>query len=169
MLPIVLIVFAMVVTGLVLWLAEAHQAMVFARKQVAEAWDALGAELVARREIVPYIVASVRVNSAQVLEVIGNACDLAANVAGVQACSQAEGRLTAAIGRLFALLDSVPTAVVDENVSGLRAHLAEQEARIAMLVESYNRQAETFNTLLSRSPARLLARLALFQQAELFV
>ena len=168
MLPIVLIVLAMMVSGLSLWLVQVHHAIVFARKQVTETWDALRVELVARREIVPYIVASVRVNSAQVLELIGNACDLAANVTGVQACSQAEARLTAAIGRLFALLDGVPTLSVDENVAGLRAHLAEQEARIALLVESYNRQAETFNILLSRNPARWFARLSLFQRAELF-
>ena len=157
------------IVALSLWLVQAWRELKFCQAQLGEVWQQLRAELTARREMIPYLVTAAPAEAAALGSVIGNACDLAANVAGVQACSQAEGRLTAAIGRLFALLDSVPTAVVDENVSGLRAHLAEQEARIAMLVESYNRQAETFNTLLSRSPARLLARLALFQQAELFV
>lgn len=164
-LPILVIVVA---AGIGLWLMQTRRMLLFAQKQVVDAWAELRAELTARREMVPYIVAAVQVNSEQIVELIGNACDLAANVAGVKECAQAEARLSAAIGRLFSLLDGLPDTVSDANVARLRDNLREHEARIAMLVEAYNRRAETFNTLLSRGSARVFISAAVFRLAELF-
>jgi LemA protein len=158
----------MTAAGLVLWLRQAHRLLVFAQKQVADAWNELKGELMARREMVPYIVAAVQVNSEQLIEVIGNACDLAANVVGVRECAQAETRLTAAIGRLFSLMDALPPSTVNENVARLRQGLEEREGRIAMLIEAYNRRAETFNTLLTRGGARAFAYVSMFKVCELF-
>jgi hypothetical protein len=117
---------------------------------------------------VPYIVAAVRAGSAQLVEVIGNACDLAANTAGVHECCQAETRLTAAIARLFAALDSVPADAAGATLAGLRAQLEDQETRIALVADAYNRRVETFNTLLARGPARWLAYLTVLRRAELY-
>lgn len=154
--------------GMVLWLTQTHRLLVFAQKQVADAWNELKSELIARREMVPYIVAAVQVNSEQIVEAIGNACDLASNVGGIRECAQAETRLTTAIGKLFALLDSLPASTAEGNLGSLRQRFQEQEGRIRMLIESYNRRAETFNTLLGRGPARAFTYVAMFKAAELF-
>jgi LemA protein len=160
---------AIMAGGFALWLTQIHQMLVLAQKQVADDWNDLKGELMVRREMVPYIVAAVQVNSEQLGELLGNACDLAANVVGISECAQAEARLTAAIERLFAMLDSLPTASVNENLARLRKGLEDQEARIGLLIEAYNRRAETFNTLLRRGPARVFAYFAMFKVAGLFV
>lgn len=154
--------------GLGLWFVQSHRLLVFAQQQVAEAWAELRAALALRRETVPYIVAAVQVNAQQIVEVIGNACDLASHAAGVRECFQAEARLSAAIGRLFAALDGVATPGAGETAARLRQRMAEHEARVAVLAEAYNRRADTFNTLLTRGPARVFAHLAVFRAAELF-
>ena len=166
---IILLVILMIMGGFVLWFAQTYRLLVFAQKQAGEAWNELHRELISRREMVPYIVAAVQVNSEQIVEVIGNACDLAANVEGIRECAQAEARLTAAIDRLFALLDSLPSSKVNESLGRLRQGLQEQQERIALLIGAYNRRAETFNTLLNQGPARVFAYVTLFKGAVLFM
>lgn len=162
------IIIAMVMIGIALWFTQVHRLLTFAQKQVGDAWNELKTELMSRREMVPYIVAAVQVNSEQLVEVIGNACDLAANVVGICECAQSEARLTAAIERLFALLDRLPSSEVNENLVRLHKGFQEQQDRITMLIGAYNRRAETFNTLLSRGPARAFAYVAMFKGAVLF-
>lgn len=158
----------MVMVGIALWFIQAHRLLVFAQRQVTDAWNELKSELMSRREMVPYMVAAVQVNSEQIVEIIGNACDLAANVVGIQECAQSEARLTSAIERLFALMDSLPAPEASESLLRLRKGLQQQQERIAMLIEAYNRRAETFNTLLSRGPARGFAYVMMFKSAVLF-
>ena len=163
--PIVIIL-ALLVCGSVLWVGQALRRLAFCREQVSAAWRQLSDELSARREMMPYIVSAVPVSAAQLVEAIGNACDLASHVSGVRESAQAEARLTMSMKRLFALLDAEPAE--GGNVNRLRGKLDEIETRIDWLRDCYNRQAETFNALLKRGPARLLAHLPTVRQAELF-
>ena len=158
----------MVLACLGLWFVQGHRAIVLAQQQVAEAWAALRAELAARREMVPYLVAAVQANAGQLVEVLANACDLAASVSGVREGAQAEARLTAALGRLFEMIDAGSATGTDEAVIPWRKRLAEQEARVAIVVEAYNRRAAMFNTLLTRGAARVFAQLAMFKSAEMY-
>lgn len=158
----------MVLTCLGLWFVQGHRALVLAQRQVAEAWADLRAELAARREMVPYLVAAVQANAGQLVEVVANACDMATNVIGVRESAQAEARLTAAMGRLFDMIDSGAGAGAGDAVTPWRRRLAEQEARVAVLAEAYNRRAAMFNTLLTRGAARVFAQLAVFKSAEMY-
>ena len=104
--PVLLILMTMMLLGGLLWVAQGFRLLRYARGQIQEAWLELRAALLERREMIPYIVAAVPTRVASVLDVLGNACDLAANVEGVPECSQAEGRLSAAISRVFVQLDT---------------------------------------------------------------
>jgi len=135
---------------------------------MGEAWDDLKAALLARREMIPYIVAAVPAIVAPVLDVLGNACDLASNVEGVADCSQAEARLSAAIQRVFTQLDSMAPIETLDILSPLRERIRVQEMRIDVLKESYNRQVELFNTIQRRGAGRVLASWGMVRPAELF-
>jgi hypothetical protein len=87
----------------------------------------------------------------------------------VHESAQAEARLTAAINRLFAWLDTASSAGLNENLVRMKTRWADEEARVAVLVEAYNRRAEVFNTLLTRGPARLFTQLAMFKAVESYV
>ena len=168
MLNTVVMVLGLAAIGGALWLCQSYRELTFCRGCVGESWRQLQDELTARREMIPYLLASVPAAAVQLVDVAGNACDLAAHVAGVRESAQAEGRLTAAMGRLFELLDSRPEARADTNFLTLRGRLHEADERIGMLKDTYNRQAETLNALLKRGPARLLAHFALLSEAECF-
>jgi hypothetical protein len=113
-------------------------------------------------------VASVPSNISQALDVLGNACDLAANVEGVRECSQAEARLKAAITRLFEQLDTEATIETLDILAPLRERIKDQAMRVELLKDSYNRLAEIYNTLLQKGAARVLVSLGMARPVELF-
>jgi hypothetical protein len=158
----------MVVVGAVMWVGQAYRMLRFARIQLVDAWEELKASLEECREMVPYIVASVPANISPALDVLGNACDLAANVEGVRECSQAEARLKAAISRLFEQLDTEATIETLDLLSPLRERIKDQTMRVDLLKESYNRLAEIYNALLQKGAARVLVSLGMARPVELF-
>lgn len=168
MLSILIILLAMVAIGGVLWVAQAYWTLRFARGHVVEAWSELRAALEERREMVPYIVAAVPINISPALDVLGNACDLAANVEGVRECSQAEARLSTAITRLFAQLDVEASLETLELLLPLRDRLREQDMKVDMLKDAYNRQAALFNALLEGGAAKMVVSLGMAKPVEGF-
>ena len=165
---VLVILVTMGLMGGLLWVAQGYRLLRLARGQMMDAWVALREALLARREMIPYIVAAVPTSVAPVLEVLGNACDLAANVEGVPECSQAEARLTAAINRVFTQLDTEAPLETLEMLSSLRDRVKEQAMKIELLKGSYNRQVELFNALQRRGAGRLLASAGVVKFAELF-
>ncbi len=168
MIGLVFIILAMAGVSFALWVSQTAKALEFSRCQVNEAWEDLRKALMVRREMVPYIVAAVHADNSQLLDVIGNACDLADHVATVQECSKAEARLTSVLNRLFAAMDAERDSGGRETLDNLRGKLDEQTARIMMHKEIYNRQAETLNTLLERGAARLFVTLGVYRQVDVY-
>lgn len=166
--PILLILLTMVILGGVLWVAQGYRLLQLARGQMRDAWVELREALMERREMIPYIVAAVPTSVATLLDVLGNACDLAANVEGVPACSQAEARLSAAINRVFAQLDVEASSETLEMLSSLRDRIRVQAMRIELLKGIYNRQVELFNAIQRRGAGRVLVSLGGIKPAELF-
>lgn len=151
-----------------LWLIQAWRMLKFCRGEIEGSWRQLRAELAARREIVPYLVAAAPPDATAAIDVIGNACDLAANVQGVRESSQAETRLSAALARLTALLDEAAGVAGNATLKQLRGQLADAETRIAVVRGAHNRQVQAFNTLLDRAAGRLLAWAQIYRRAEEF-
>jgi len=168
MLPVIVISLAMMVTGAALWVGQAYRLLRFARGQLEEAWAELKTSLEGRREMVPYIVAVIPINTSPDLDVLGNACDLTANVSGVRECSQAEARLSAAINRLLLQLDAEATPETLDVLRPLRDRLKDQEMKIGIMRELYNRQVEVFNTLQKQAAARVLVSGGVISPVELF-
>ena len=168
MLPVVVIVLIMMGVGGALWVGQAYRTLCFARAQLMEAWETLRAALAIRREMMPYIVASVPINIAPLLDVLGNACDMAANLSGIRECSQAEARLSAAMGRLFSQLDGEAALETRESLFPLRERLKDQEMKIGILKDLYNNQVAVFNTLQKQGAARVLVSFGVIKPAELF-
>jgi hypothetical protein len=168
MFPVVVIFLAVILAGGVMWVGQAYRMLSFARIQRDEAWVELRTALQECRDMIPYIVAAVPANISPALDVLGNACDLAANVEGVRECSQAESRLKAAISRLFEQLDTDATIETLDMLLPLRERLKDQAMRVEVLKETYNRMASVYNSLLKKGAARILVSLGMARPVELF-
>lgn len=168
MIAVVVIILAMIGMGTVVWVGQACKTVSFAQSQLNDAWQELKAALEARREMVPYIVAVVPAKVAPDLDVLGNACDLCANVTGIRDCSLAEARLSAALARLFAKLDADPSDEARKALAALRVQLKDHDMKIAILKDLYDQQAELFNALQKQGSVKVLVSLGFVKPAELF-
>lgn len=167
-LPVITIILVMLLLGGVMWVGQAYRMLRMVRFNLMDSWTALKAALNERREMVPYIVAAMPANISPLLDVLGNACDMAANVEGVPDCARAEARLSAALNKLFTQLDTEAPIETLEILLPLRERLKEQAMRVELLKEDYNRQADLFNALQLRGAARVLVSLGLVLPAEKF-
>ena len=168
MLSVAVMLLALAAAGGVLWIGQSFRMLHFARQQLDDAWRELRTMLENRREMIPYMMAAIPVQLASDLDVLGNACDLAANMKDVQDSSQAETRLTAALTRLLVRLDEEAGAETLESLSQLRGQLAECEMKIGVVRDLYNRQVDVYNALQKLMAGRALVSLGLVKPAELF-
>jgi LemA protein len=75
-----------------------------------------------------------------------------------EATMQAEGALSAALGRFFAVAEAYPQLKANENVARLMEELASTENRIAFSRQHYNDSVQSQNTAVESFPSNLIAR-----------
>ncbi len=82
--------------------------------------------------------------------------------------AKAEGELTQALGRFFALSEAYPQLKATENVKQLQEELTSTENKIGFARQLYNDVATQYNTKQMQFPTNLMAGLAGAQPAELW-
>ena len=93
---------------------------------------------------------------------------MAQNAAGVAQAAQAEGMLSQALGRLFAVMENYPQLRANENVMHLQNTLTALEDDIQLARRYYNGTVRDYNTRIEVFPASIIARQYAFQKAEFF-
>jgi LemA protein len=86
----------------------------------------------------------------------------------MRSLASAEGQLTGALGRLFALAESYPDLKANQNMLALQEELASTENKVAFSRQAYNDAVTAYNTKREQFPASVLAGTFGFQPAELF-
>lgn len=164
---------AMVVAaGAVIWIVSAFNSLVALRNRVRNAWAEIDVQLKRRHDLIPNLVESVRgymQHERSVFEAVTQA-RAQAMAAGndVQQRSAAEFTLTAALGKLFALVENYPQLRAVDNVQVLQEQLTSTENRIAFARQFYNDEVMKYNTTQSTFPRSLFARLLGFSPASMF-
>ncbi|MFZ5624163.1 MAG: LemA family protein, partial [Gemmatimonadota bacterium] len=102
------------------------------------------------------------------LEAVITARARAMSAHGVQATAKAEGELTQALGRLFALAEAYPDLKATGNIAQLQEELASTENKIAFARQLYNDEATLYNTRQAQFPTNLVSGLAKATPAELW-
>lgn len=156
----------------VLWAVAAYNRFVRLRNLVEEAWRQVDVELHRRYDLVPNLVETVKGYASHergVFEEVTRARAAAANSAPTRA-EQAlrENELTAAIGRLFAVVEAYPGLKADANFQALQAQLTTTEDRIAAGRRYYNANVREFNTRLETFPPSIIGSLFGFRRAAYF-
>ena len=102
------------------------------------------------------------------LEAVIAARNKAVGATGVAQVAKAEGELSQALGRLFALSENYPQLKATENVKQLQEELTSTENKIGFARQLYNDVATEFNTRQMQFPTNLVAGLAKAEPAELW-
>jgi LemA protein len=85
----------------------------------------------------------------------------------IQALAGAEGVLTGALGRFFALAEAYPDLKANQNMMQLSEELSSTENRIAFSRQAYNDAVMEYNNTRERFPDMLIAGPGGFRAAEL--
>lgn len=177
----------------VFWFVGAYNSLVSLKNQVYNAWKQIDVQLKRRHDLIPNLVETVKGAmhfERETLEAViaarnqaiaaAHAAPLAVGAGGaggaggtpsaqlVHQTAQAEGQLTAALGRLFAVVEAYPDLKATGNVAQLQEELTSTENKIAFARQLYNDTATQYNTKQQQFPTNLVAGLAKATPAELW-
>jgi LemA protein len=169
MAPLLILLVVLAVIGL--WVIGAYNALVGLKNMVANAWKQIDVQLKRRHDLIPNLVNAVKGAmdfERSTLEAVISARNKAVSAAGVQQTAKAEGELTQALGRLFALTEAYPALKATGNVAQLQEELTSTENRIGFARQHYNDVATQYNTRQATFPTLLVAGIAKASPAELW-
>jgi LemA protein len=169
--PWALIVVLAAVVLLVLYLVVLYNGLVQKRNRIDNAWAQIEVQLKRRRDLIPNLVESVKGYAAHERGTFEAVTQARAGAAGAQtpaAIGIAEGMLSQALGRLFAVAEAYPELKANQNFLDLQAQLNETENRIAVSRQVYNDTVLTYNNAIQVVPAVLIAGALGFTKREFF-
>jgi LemA protein len=160
-----------IIVLVVLWMIGAYNSLIALKNKVANAWKQIDVQLKRRHDLIPNLVNTVKGAmdfERNTLEAVIAARNKAVNATGVAATAKAEGELTQALGRLFALTEAYPDLKATGNVAQLQEELTSTENKIGFARQLYNDVATEYNIRQATFPTMLVAGLAKATPAELW-
>jgi LemA protein len=165
------IILLVVLAAIVLWVVGAYNGLVSLKNQVVNAWKQIDVQLKRRHDLIPNLVNTVKGAmdfERSTLDAVISARNRAVSATGVQQTARAEGELTQALGRLFALTEAYPDLKATGNVAQLQEELTSTENKIGFARQLYNDVATQYNTKQMQFPTNLVSGLAKASPAELW-
>ena len=157
--------------AIVLWGIAVYNGLIRLRNLKDEGWSGIDVQLKRRHDLVGNLVSTVKgymTHEKEVLEEIAKMRSMAQNATGAAQSAQAEGMLSQALGRLFAVMENYPQLRANENVMQLQNTLTALEDEIQLARRYYNGTVREYNTRTEVFPASIIARQYGFQKADFF-
>jgi LemA protein len=126
------IVLLVVLVVVALWVVGAYNGLIALKNQVANAWKQIDVQLKRRHDLIPNLVNAVKGQmdfEKSTLEAVISARAKAVGASGVAATARAEGELSQALGRLFALAENYPTSRARPTCCSCRKNSAARRTR----------------------------------------
>ncbi|HAR40475.1 MAG TPA: hypothetical protein DCR68_03830 [Coprothermobacter sp.] len=162
---------AIVVLVLVLIVIWIYNRLIQLKNRVQNAWHQIEVQLQRRHDLIPNLVETVKGYASHEKEtfervVAARNKAMSANTPGEM--GRAEGELTQALGRLFALAESYPELKANENFIRLQEELTSTENKVAYARQAYNDTVMMFNQTIQMFPYNLLAGSMNLKPAEYY-
>jgi LemA protein len=160
-----------IVVALLLWLVFIYNRLVSLRQTVGQSWSDIEVQLKQRHDLIPNLVETVKGYAAHergTLDAVIQARNAASNARGPEAASAAEGQLSGALSRLFALSEAYPDLKANTNFLSLQGELSALETKIAAARRFFNNAVAEFNAAIQSIPAVFFAGSLGFTQRGFF-
>src|ERR1700758_2757491 len=145
-----------VIIALAVWAVTVYNNLVAMRQRTNQAFADIDVQLKQRHDLIPNLVATVQGYAAHergTLEAVVQARNAATTAQGPAAQAAAEGQLSNALGRLFALSEAYPDLKANQNFMQLQGELSDIENKVAASRRFYNNAVQEYNTGIQQLPA----------------
>lgn len=177
---LIAIILLAVIAIIALWGVSRYNACVTAEENVETAWSQVENQYQRRADLIPNLVNTVKgyaaheqstleqvvAARAQATAIQLDATQLTADQ--IQAFNEAQGQLSAALGRLMAISEAYPDLKANQNFLELQSQLEGTENRITVARNAFNEQAKAFNVLIRRFPNNIIASMFGFEKKAYF-
>jgi len=160
-----------VVVLLGLFVVSLYNKLVGLRVRADATWSDIDTQLKRRHDLIPNLVETVKGYAAHergVFEQVAEARSRAMGATTPAQSAQAEGILTQALGRLFAVAEAYPELKANENFLSLQQTLAGTEDAISGSRRAYNEVVRELNTRIETVPSNFIASMFNFQRRDFF-
>ena len=175
------IILLAIVIGIVVYVVSIYNGLVAGRNQFKNGYAQIDVQLQRRYDLIPNLVESTRAyikHERETLEAViqaRNQAQSASRAAAAQpgdpqamgALGAAEGALTGALGRFFALAEAYPDLKANQTIQQLMEELSSTENKVAFSRQHFNDSVMSYNVRREVFPANLIAGPFGFQEAQL--
>ena len=176
-----LLIFFGLLVLLAFWAIGAYNRLVNLRNQFKNAFAQIDVQLKRRYDLIPNLVETAKgymKHERETLEAVIKARNSAvtANTAAaadpgsavaMQGLVAAEGALTGALSKLFALAEAYPDLKANQNMMQLTEELTGTENKISFSRQAFNDSVMSYNTAVEQFPSNLIASAFSFKTGEL--
>src|SRR5687767_2541265 len=164
-----------IITGIIivlaLWGVALYNTLVALRQRNRQAFADIDVQLKQRHDLVPNLVETVKgyaKHERDTLDAVIDARNAAVSARGPAQKAEAEGVLSAALGRLFALAEAYPDLKANQNFLELQRQLDDIENKLAAARRFFNSAAAEYNAKRESFPASFLANYFGFLPEDFF-
>ena len=167
------IIIAAVVVILFFILFGTYNSLVGLRNQVKNAWAQIDVQLKRRFDLIPNLMETVKgymQHERATMEAVTKARTAVQQVvtAGPGERGKAEGELSTALGRLFAVAEAYPDLKANQNFLALQEELTSTENKISFSRQYYNDSVLRYNNKTQMFPSNIIAGMFNFKGSEFF-
>lgn len=165
------IIILVIVVLLVLWVIGTYNSLVSLRNRVKDQWAQIDVQLKRRFDLIPNLLETVKgyaKHEKDTLEAVVNARNAYTTAVTPEDQMKADGELTKAVSRLFALSESYPDLKANTNFQELQTELTETEEKIASARQFYNDVVMQYNNKIEMVPSNIIAGMFKFTKEAFF-
>jgi LemA protein len=173
-----LLIIGAAVALLAVYCVSTYNSLAKSAQEVSAAWANVETQYQRRSDLIPNLVNTVKgyaTHESQTLENViaarAKATSITVDGANPQQFAkyaEAQGNVTAALGKLIAIAESYPDLKANQNFLELQAQLEGTENRIAVERQRYNDIVKQFNQSIVTFPRNIIANMFGFSSKEFF-
>ena len=156
---------------IVFWAISVYNKLIALRNRVKDQWAQIDVQLKRRFDLIPNLVETVKgytKHESETLEAVIKARNTYVSATLPEDQMKADGELTKAISKLFALTESYPELKANTNFQALQQELTETESKIASARQFYNDTVMVYNNKVDMVPSNIIASLFKFEKEAFF-
>lgn len=153
------------------WAISVYNKLIALRNRVKDQWAQIDVQLKRRFDLIPNLVETVKgytKHESETLEAVIKARNTYVSATLPEDQMKADGELTKAISKLFALTESYPELKANTNFQALQQELTETESKIASARQFYNDTVMVYNNKVAMVPSNIIASLFKFEKEAFF-